>query len=153
MQSADDRRTGTQLKELFPETGTYVVPSMKNDPELLASLHEAGPIATVHVRHEGAPVMDPMMMVTGFAHELVSVGFAAVLLLSLGGSLNTYSKRVGFLVCLGAMIAWFSPLSAPIWWMHPWPMHVVDAVYIILAWTITGLVLAAFIGAPVKKAG
>ncbi len=58
MASLDDETAGRRLKEMFPASGTYYVPSQRNPPAELTRLHEAGPVATIHIRHEGSPVMD-----------------------------------------------------------------------------------------------
>jgi len=143
--TADDDATGRRMKEMFPVPGTYYLPSPRNPPERVQALHEAGPIATVHIRHEGAPVMGAKVLATGFVHELISLTLAAAMMGALLGVLNTYVRRVGFMLAIGVLIAWFSPLSQPIWWYRPWPVHVVDAVYTVLAWLVAGLVLAGFV--------
>lgn len=88
----------------------------------------------------------------GFVHELISMALAALVLGALLSVLNTYVRRVGFMAMIGVLIAWFSPLSQPIWWYHPWPVHIVNAVYTVLAWIVAGLVLAAYIK-PSSSAG
>lgn len=145
MSSTDDETAGRRLKEMFPASGTYYLPSQQNPPEKLKELHEAGPLATVHIRHEGSPVMDAKVMVVGFVHILISMTLAAMVMGALLSVLNTYVRRVGFMATLGVLIAWFSPISQPIWWYQPWPVHIVNAVYTGLAWLVAGLVLAAFI--------
>lgn len=154
--ATDDETACRRLKEMFPATGTYMVPWPQVDASLpkeageqamarQEALHKAGPLVTVHMRHEGAGIMEPKVLLLGFAHELIAMTVAALFMGSLLAALNTYVRRVGFMAVIGLVIAWFSPLSQPIWWFHPWPVHVVDAVYIVLAWLVAGLVLAAFI--------
>lgn len=154
--ATDDETAGRRLKEMFPATGTYFVPWTQVNTALSAEareqeharkveLHQAGPIAMIHMRHEGAGIMEPKLLLTGFLHELVAMTAAALLMGSLLGSLNTYVRRVGFMAVIGLLIAWFGPVSQPIWWFNPWPVHLVNAVYTSLAWLVAGLVLAAFI--------
>lgn len=145
LSTADDETAGRRLKELFPNSGTYFIPSTQGAPDQRKALHEAGPIATVHIRHAGGPVMDAKVLVAGFVHELLSLTLAAAMLGALRGVLNTYVRRVGFMLAIGFLIAWFGPLSQPVWWYRPWPVHVVDALYTVLAWLVAGLVLAGFI--------
>jgi hypothetical protein len=145
MASLDDETAGRRLKEMFPASGTYYVPSQRNPPAELTRLHEAGPVATIHIRHEGSPVMDAKVLAAGFVHELISMTLAALVMGALLSVLNTYVRRCVFMAMLGLLIAWFGPISQPIWWHQPWPVHVVNAVYTLLAWLVAGLVLAAFI--------
>ncbi len=154
--SSDDETTGRRLKEMFPDTGTYYVPWTQADSSLppeagkqesarKEALHKAGPIATIHIRQEGAGIMEPKLLLTGFVHELISMTVAALFMASLLASLTTYVRRVGFMAVIGLLIAWFGPISQPIWWFNPWPTHIVNAIYTALAWLVAGLVLAAFI--------
>jgi len=156
MTAADDETAGRRLKELFPATGTYYVPWTQADASLpkeageqafarQEALHKAGPIAMIHMRHEGAGIMEPKLLLTGFIHELISMTVAALLMGSLLAVLNSYVRRVGFMAVTGVLIAWFGPMSQPIWWFNPWPIHIVNALYTALAWLVAGLVLAAFI--------
>ncbi len=145
MAALDDEAAGRRLRETFPASGTYYVPSLQNPPERLAQLHEAGPVATIHIRHAGSPVRDAKVLAMGFVHELISMTLAALVMGALLSVLNTYVRRCGFMAMLGLLIAWFGPISQPIWWHQPWPVHVVNAVYTLLAWLVAGLVLAAFI--------
>ena len=153
MSATDDEVAGRRLKEMFPASGTYFVPSPQSNPEKRLELLKSGPLVTLHVDYErklqGDP--DPKTLGVGFVHELISLTLAALVMGSLLGALTTYVRRVSFMAMLGVLIAWFSPLSQPIWWHHPWPVHVVDAVYTVLAWLVSGLVLAAFIK-PAGKA-
>lgn len=154
MASTDDEAAGRRLKEMFPATGTYFLPSKQNSPEKWLERLKSGPLATVHVdyerRLESDP--DPKTLAFGFVHEFITMILAAMVMGSLLGVLSTYARRVGFMAMIGVLIAWFSPLSQPIWWYHPWPVHIVDAVYTVLAWVVAGLVLAAFIK-PARTAG
>jgi hypothetical protein len=145
MASLDDETAGRRLREMFPASGTYYVPSLQHPPERLSQLHEAGPVATIHIQREGRPVRDAKMLAVGFVHELISMTLAALVMGALLSVLNTYVRRCGFTVMLGVLIAWFGPISQPIWWHQPWPVHLVNAVYTVLAWLVAGLVLAAFI--------
>ncbi len=147
LQSNDDEAVGRRLKDMFPTTGTYFVPGKQAAPEKRLELLKAGPLATVHVDYErklaGEP--DPKTLAAGFVHELISMALAALVLGALLTVLNTYVRRVGFMAMIGVLIAWFGPLSQPIWWYHPWPVHIVNAIYTVLAWIVAGLVLAAYI--------
>jgi hypothetical protein len=143
--TSDDVATGRTLLEHFPANGTYIIPGLHHPPDQLAALHRAGPLAMVHLKREGAEIMGASTMIQGFVQELVTVLLIAGLLLLAGPSLPSYGTRVRFVGLAGVAVAVFTDLGAPIWWQHPWPFHLVSAVYTVTAWLVAGLVLAAFI--------
>ena len=98
---ADDASTQTMLREHFTESGTYFVPSPNLPEEQLTQLHEAGPLAMVTVRRDGAPPMDPMVLVYGFLHQWVVCLLLAVLLLKAAPGLAGYGARAGFVALAG----------------------------------------------------
>jgi hypothetical protein len=147
--TADDAAAGKALLEHFPANATYVIPGMYNPEDRLAALHKSGPLAMVHLRREGSEVMEPAVLALGFLQELVTVMLMGALLALAGPSLPTYVSRVRFLTLAGIAAAVFTDLGAPVWWRHPWPFHLVSAVYTVTAWFVAGLVLAAVL--PPRK--
>jgi hypothetical protein len=143
--TADDALAGQALLGHFPRTGTYMVPGPHNEPDALQRLHEAGPLAMVHVVKEGRPLMAGSTFALGFLQELVVVMLIGGLLHLARNGLTSYVVRVRFVTVAGIAAAVFSELGAPIWWNHPWPFHLVSAVYTVTGWFVVGLVLAAFI--------
>ena len=141
----DDAAAGKALLEHFPANATYIVPGMYNAEDKLTALHKSGPLAMVHLRREGAEVMEPAVLAVGFLQELVTVMLMGALLTLAGPSLPTYVSRVRFLTLAGLAVAVFTDLGAPIWWRHPWPFHLVSAVYTVTAWFVAGLVLSAVV--------
>ena len=144
----DNDAAGQALLDHFPATGTYYVPSEMENQEAWSALHERGPLAMVHIRTAGAPVMAPGMFVRGFLHELVVVALIALLLRMAAPALRTYGARVGFVLLAGAAAALFNHLSFLIWWYHPAPFHWVTGLYDVTGWLVAGLVLAAFVRPP-----
>jgi hypothetical protein len=138
-------------------TGVYRLPDLalmssadEADRAEHARQFEEGPIATVFVRAEGAQHMAPSTMVAGFVHMLVSCLLMAILLHVVRRAGTTYLQRaiiVGFAGTVGTV---FSNLGAPIWWFHPWNFHALNTLYMIWAWILAGLVLAAFIKPPAE---
>jgi len=141
----DDAAAGKALLDHFPADATYVIPGMYNPEDKLTALHRSGPLAMVHIRHGGSEVMEPAVLAQGFLQELVTVMLMGALLAFAGPSLPTYVSRVRFLTVAGIAVAIFADLGAPIWWRHPWPFHLVSAVYTVTAWFVAALVLAAVI--------
>lgn len=143
--ATDDEAAGRALLESFPESGTYVVPSEKNDESTFTRLHEAGPIATIHVRREGAPAMAPQVFVYGFLHGLLTCFLLGLLMRMALPGLPTYGLRVGFATLAGLTAAVFLELGQVIWWLQPWGLHLLNLIWGATAALIAGLVLAYFL--------
>jgi hypothetical protein len=144
--SPDDAAAGAMLKQMFPKDGMYTVPGMAQDPETMNALHVAGPIATVHIKHEGAPAMTPKFFIMGIAHSWVSALLLTFLLVKASPVvLASYGSRVWFVTLTGVAITVVSDFSFPIYWGHPWPVYLFNAGHIIGGMFVTGLVLAKFV--------
>ncbi|HSG27657.1 MAG TPA: hypothetical protein VLA34_04190 [Candidatus Krumholzibacterium sp.] len=143
---ADDAQAGLVLKENFPETGVYMIPGQHNDRETLEKLYLSGPIAMVHIRHQGMSMNEPAYMLFGFLHILAFMILSAGLLRMVAGSLGSYAKRVRFTMMVGLTGTVFIELTNPVWWSHSWPWYLVTSFYFIICWAIAGLILGAFMG-------
>lgn len=142
--SPNDAEAGVALQKYFPQSGTYVIPGDMKDPKAAEALHEKGPLAMVHIRHDGEPMMNPRKYIMGFVHLWIATLLAAFLAVRAAPAVsNAYGKRLWFFVLIGALIAIYANLSSPIWMNNPWTYHTVFAVYNFSAWLIGGLVLAA----------
>lgn len=146
----NDEAAGRQLSAAFSKSGTYFVPG-EMDPEKRAALFAQGPVAMVHIRVEGGSEMDAKMMGVGFLHELLSMAIAAAIMGSSLGLLNTYTKRVVFMLSIGGLMAFYSDFGNAIWWFNAWDFSIVLAIHTVLAWGIGGLVLAGFIKPSTAK--
>lgn len=149
----DDEAAGAMLKEYFPETGSYLVPGQYNDRETTTRLMEAGPLAMVHIRHEGMPPMQPGYLIRGFIHILAFTALGALLMKMVSGSLPTYSSRVRFMALAGLVSIVFMTFTDPVWYSHPWGWYLVTALYLFVAWVIAGAVLGAFMGSGADAHG
>lgn len=140
----DNAAAATTLAQIFPATGTYLIPGPDvADRELLTELHRRGPLASVQFIKEGREPMDPAIFLKGYLHYF-AVCFVFVLLIRTAGPLSRGAIiRLTTLAGLAAGI--FACLSDPIWWGHPWGWHLVTAVYIVLGSAIAGLVLGIFL--------
>jgi len=144
--SPDDEAAGAMLKQMFPMDGMYTVPGMGLDPDTMNARQEAGPIATVHIRHAGAPAMSPKFFIVAIAHCWVTALLLTFLLVKAAPSvLASYGSRVWFVTLTGIAIAVVSDLSFPIYWGHPWTIYLFNAGHIIGGMFVTGLVLAKFV--------
>lgn len=144
--SPDDAAAGAALKQFFPNDGMYTVPGMGLDQETMNARHLAGPIATVHIKHAGAPAMSAKFFVVAIAHCWVSTLLLTFLLVKASPSvLASYGSRVWFVTLTGVAIAVVSDFSFPVYWGHPWPVYLFNAGHIIGGMLVTGLVLAKFV--------
>jgi len=142
----DDVAVGAMLKQMFPLDGMYTVPGMANDDETMAMLHEAGPIATVHIKHAGANPMGAKFFIMGIVHSWVSTLLLTFLLVKASPAvLSSYGRRVWFVTLVGVAIAVVSDMSFPIFWGHPWPVYLFNASFVVTGMFVVGLVLAKFV--------
>jgi len=142
--ATDDAALGAALKTYLPTTGTYFVPGMSDDVDAMTRLHEAGPVAMIHIEVEGSPAMDPKVFIKGFVH-LLGVALLSGWLLSLAlPSLGGYASRVGFVVLLGVTASFAYDLGSTVWWPIQTSWGLIGVVYNVVNWCIAGLILAAF---------
>jgi hypothetical protein len=139
--STDDAAAQAALAEYFPEPGSYFVPSPGSDPETFSTLHDKGPVATVHVS-AGTPPMQTGVFVKGFVHELITVILIAALLQMAAPALGSYVSRVGFVLLAGVAASLWVNGNNVIWWSVPMGFPIAVFTYDVLAWTLVGLVLA-----------
>jgi hypothetical protein len=146
---ADDAAAGLALAQIFPETGTYLVPRPDLEPKLLAELTKRGPSAQVQFVKEGFDGMEPAVFLKGYVHYFVVSLLLAALLAKVASSLRGYCSRVTFCALVGLVGSTLIEYSDPIWWHHPWGWHLVSSIYAVVAFLVSGLVLAAFVKPPV----
>ena len=132
------------LAQHVPETGTYVLPQMRDDEAEYTLRHETGPTAMIFVQKEGSAPMSPSTFGLGLLHEFIFALLIGALLRMTWASLPSYGGRVGFVILAGVAAAFWSELGDPIWWAHPWGFHVMNLLYAVGAWAITGLIMARF---------
>ena len=142
---ANDIEAGKSLLQHFPSTGTYSVPSMSGDQQTMEQRFKAGPIATVHIQREGSEMMPPRMMILGFVHDLVTIILIAWLLSKALPGLGGYCSRVTFVTVAGLAAGFFTNVGASIWMFVPGAFPLLNTGYVLSAWLVAGLVLAAFI--------
>ena len=143
--TTNDIEAGKSLLQHFPNTGTYFVPSMSKDEKAMEDLYKAGPVATVHIHREGVDTMSPQVFLMGFLHQLVTVVLIAWLLKKALPGLGGYCSRLGFVAVAGLAAGFFSNVGFSIWMYVPLALPLINTVYVLTAWLVAGLVLAAFI--------
>lgn len=144
-QVGDSGAVALSLAQLFPTTGTYVIPGREiKDEKLLNELFQRGPSAEVYFVKEGHAPMEPAVLIKGYLHYLVVAVLLAFVLQIAGASFRSYAAVVRFCALVGVIGATFICLSGPIWWYHSLGWHVMDWLYSVLGLVVAGLVLGIF---------
>lgn len=143
--TADDQAAQAALRETFPESGVYFVPSPSGSPEAMDALHRAGPVAMIHIQRDGRPAMDPSVFVWGFVHGWLVCLILGWLLFRAGPALPKYRSRVLFITVAGFAAALFIDYGDTIWWYSDRSWQLLNLAYNTMAWLVAGLVLAALI--------
>lgn len=145
----DGAKAQEALKQLVPagKDGVYFVPAMPGDQmtEEWAALHRQGPLVTLIVRQAGAPPMAPTVFLLGFLHNFVTACLIGLLLSKVVGALPSYGARLAFVALAGLAATIWGHAGDPIWMYHPWRFHVLAMIYDIIAWGLTGSILARFV--------
>ena len=122
------------LIEQFPDTGVYGVPGAGGTPTAVQAM--------IYVNHEPPEnPMDPVTMVYGFIQYLV-VGVVLVIVLQRGGTLGSQVGRAALLGLAAVVVIEGSDL---IWWLYPLEWKLWAAVYHVLVFVISALVLSKFL--------
>lgn len=142
----------SQLKQL-PGTGVYMFPAMPAapDPKTQQGYEEKfsrGPIGYVFYTHPGTDAMRPQTFLLGFLFFCLSSFIAATLLSLAAPSIPGYSTRVFFVALLGIFTALESHMNAWNWLLYPAQYSITNALDVIAAWLLGGMVIAAMIKAP-----
>ena len=141
--SGNDAAVQQVLKESFPESGTYYIPSFDNEPEQLAQMFEAGPVGFVHINLEGRPQVDPAIMVFGFLVNLVVCALLAALFrVTRAAEFRDFAITS---VTAAAVAVVIIDLGDAAWWQTPLDWKLMQASYNFTALLIAGLVMGALL--------
>ncbi len=140
---------GKALLDQLPESGVYVYPpavvsSVGSDAERDAASRQ-GPIALIHFRREGQPMLDPKLLFHGFLVGWLTMFLTAILLSLACPALPGYGSRVLMVTLIGLIVASNSDLGATVWWHHSLAFAGTNAIYNGLSFFLGGLILAKFI--------
>lgn len=143
--AAPDEQGLMQQLSALPESGTYQVPDLRNSgsEEEYGNRLGQGPIALILLRREGGPLFDPMVLLKGFLHMLVTTFLIAIALRM--ARLATFGARFALVFVVGLAAAIFANLGEPVWFYQPWDYHLLQAGYDVTIWALAGLVLAQFV--------
>lgn len=148
--ASDEDRARTELSTLFPVDGRYQVPySTDWEDESFRDKVREGPLVSVTIRHAGKDPDDFLGMLVGLVYQFACILMIAILLKMAtgghGGAMQSYGKRVGFVLLAGVAIATYSNFGNVVWWNHPVDYPALTALYDTAAWLVAALVLAAVI--------
>ncbi len=140
----DDIAAGAALLEHLPESGTYLLPGRTSSREVRAGMRANGPVATVYIKREGAPMSSPAKVIAGTLHGVV-IG----LLLGLGMRSLTrrgwnFADKWAIAAIFGAAYTAYPRVADIIWSDFPpgyqWMMIFSDGV----SWLLMAAVMAWF---------
>jgi len=145
LQADDDAAVQAALSSVLTESGSYYVPGHGQDEEAMVALYEAGPLAVIHFKAEGRPMMQASTFVQALLHSFATALLLGFLMRLLLGSLPTYRCRVGFAALVGGLCTLFAEGGGHIWWLHSGSWTLAVGLYDLLAFVVMGAILAAFI--------
>lgn len=140
----DDSAAGAALLDHFPDSGTYILPGRDTPPEVRRVMRERGPVATVYIKREGAPMASPAKIALGTLHGVV-IG----LLIGLGMRWLTrrgwgVRDKIALAAIFGTAYTAYPRVADIIWSDFPpgyqWMMIVSDG----LSWILMAAVMAWF---------
>lgn len=140
----DDLAAGAALLEHFPESGTYILPGRTSTPDVRASMRRQGPVATVYIKREGAPMASPVKVILG---TLQGVGIGLLLglaMLPLARAGIGYGGRLGIATLFGLSYTIYPRVADILWSDFPpgyqWMMIFSDGA----SWLLMAAVMAWF---------
>ena len=143
--------TVQEALKALPASGTYFIPMGEDEAAMAA--HRAGPTAMLRVNMQGSEMMDPMVMVKGFVHMVVSAFLLGLLLLRVSPKIWSFGERMGIVVAASLAVVVFSRLGEPIWFGADWPFTLYLAVADLISLIVAGFILAKWFMPKAHPAG
>lgn len=141
----DPSATALALGQMFPRTGTYLVPSPVLGEAKMNELAARGPMVEVHITKEPFTNADMgKCMAVGFAHMFAVCLLLTIILGTLAKAFVCWTCRVRFCAAIGLLVA-TCDLGQAIWWHHSLGWTLSQAFYDFVTYVIAGLVLAKFV--------
>ncbi|HBI42069.1 MAG TPA: hypothetical protein DDY78_04310 [Planctomycetales bacterium] len=157
----DEDKAVQPFQDYGLESGTYLIPfpeptAMNGTDKEKESVYLArrikGPLVEIIYRKDGAPSPgNPQVLAVGFCHYFAASLLAAVLLILAQPGLPRYPTRVLFVFLAGVFATVAITFAKPIWFFHPWPTVLYEAVFQTIGWLLAGIVLGLVIR-PAKTA-
>ena len=141
-QTADDQLVQDMLTRHFPESGTYFIPGIGNEPAMREALYSNGPTGFIHIKHGGSSEADPNVMLAGFLLNLVVVSLMAFFFRVAGAA--EFRQFVALSASAGAVAVIAMDVGDMIWWQIPADWKIWQLIYNYSLWLLTGLMLGIF---------
>jgi hypothetical protein len=141
-QPPDEAAARQALRQHFPVSGTYYLPSRASLPAEREPMFKQGPVGFVHIDVDGRPMHDVSIMIRGFILTVMICALIATILSRVAPALPDYTARVGFITLLGATASLLHDGGDTVWWALPEGWQAAKAAYNVGAWIVAGLVLA-----------
>lgn len=135
------------IRTHVPHHGLYFLPDRNNgSPADVAARASQGPFVMMHVKPAGANIAgDPVVMVMGFLHMLVSCFLLGLILTWALPALPTWLDRFKLGALIGFTAAFFAHAGSFVWWYHALAPSLLFAAYDFVAYLIASAILAWFV--------
>jgi hypothetical protein len=139
--------TAEMIAAALPGSGVYVWPPTSDDglPATAPIDRARQPQMQIFYREAALDPMSPTTMARGFLHMFAVSLLAAVLLAVAAPRIESYLRRVGFVLLAGVLAGVAVNLAQPIWFGHPWDYHLLMFVNEAMKGLLLGLVLAGVV--------
>ena len=144
-ETRDEAGAQAALRSHFPEEGTYFVPSMFQDQEVLEERYKDGPVAMIHLTSTGGgSPHDFTIMIKGVVLNLILVTVLALLYRQALPASRSYLSGITLALLVGLVSALLVDMGDAVWWMHSMEWKLTKAGYHIGAVLVAGLILTKF---------
>jgi hypothetical protein len=142
-QLPNEAGTASAMGQLFPASGSYLIPNPTAGNENMAAQMKRGPTVEIHIVKEGMAAMDARMLVKGYLHGFAICVLLMIVLVRFRAALPTGWSRVKLCACIGLFVV-MADLADAIWWHHALGWTLAQAFYDFVLFLIAGLILAKF---------
>ena len=147
----DGGKTIATLSDIKATSGVYIYPPTPDtgDENALKEWQEkyaGGPYISMLVYHQGGYTESMAgLFLRGYALNVAGAGFIVFLFGLTGMQEKSYRRRVGFVALLGIFASVVGPLTEWNWWGFSASFSVPVVLDGIIAWSLAGSVIAAFL--------
>lgn len=142
------------LKASYPESGLYLLPpparfegrdATDAEKKAMRDAYEAGPIAQVFYRKEGAEMMSPLVLGKGLVLAFAGALIAAVMLNMGARAGSSYVSRVAIVVLMAFFAAVTTHCLEWNYWLRQDAYTLVKCADVVVGWTAAACVMAGIL--------
>ena len=148
--NADDIAAGEALKEIFPETGTYILPGRYADDETRSTMRREGPVATIYIARDGFPEASVRQVLIGTFNSIVIGLIMGVAMIMLRKYTTNYWSHVAIGCTFGMSYTAYPRFADIIWSAFPPGYQLMMIFSDGFSWILITMVMAWFIVPPSK---